>query len=86
MLLAYLLSDRLAAGQEPTPALADEVVDEALGITEPAHQAVWQSLGPLERAVLAATADRLVDHGHLIREPRASRLVDPLLAEWIRRR
>jgi len=111
MLLAYLLADRLAAGETPTPALADSVIDEALRTTEPAHQAVWQSLGPLERAVLAAvadgiaptsqqladqqnvarstlgdTADRLSDHGHLIREPRASRLVDPLLAEWIRRR
>jgi uncharacterized protein len=111
MLLAYLLADRLAAGQAPTPALADAVIDEALRTTDPAHQAVWQSLGPLERAVLAAvadgiaptsqrladqhnvarstlgdTADRLADHGHLIREPRASRLVDPLLAEWIRRR
>jgi hypothetical protein len=111
MLLAYLLSDLLAAGEPPTPALADDVVDEGVRITEPAHQAVWQSLGPLERAVLAAvadgiaptsqqladqhnvarstlgdTADRLVDHGHLIRAPRASRLVDPLLAEWIRRR
>lgn len=111
MLLAYLLADRLVDGQSPTPALADDVVDEALEVTDPAHQAVWQSLGSLERAVLAAvadgiaptsqqladqhnvarstlgdTADRLVDHGHLIREPRASRLVDPLLAEWIRRR
>jgi hypothetical protein len=111
MLLAYLLADRLADGRPPTPALADEVIGEALQITEPAHRAVWESLAALERAVLAAVADgiaptsqrlasqynvarstlgdtaaRLVDHGHLIREPRASRLVDPLLAEWIRRR
>ena len=35
---------------------------------------------------LDAAADRLVDQGHLIRIPRASRLVDPLLAEWLRRR
>ena len=111
MLLAYVLADRLAAGDQSSPALADTVIDEALRITDPAQQAVWQSLGSLERAVLAAvadgiaptsqqladqhhvarstlgdTADRLVDHGHLIREPRASRLVDPLLAEWVRRR
>ena len=111
MLLAYLLAERLTAGQAPTPALADDIIDEALRITEPAHQAVWQSLGGLERAVLAAVADgiaptsqqladqhsvarstmgdaagRLLDNGHLTREPRATRLVDPLLAEWIRRR
>jgi uncharacterized protein len=111
MLLAYLLADRLADGQSPTPALADDIVDEALRITEPAHQAAWQSLGSLERVVLAAVTDgiaptsqqladqhgvarstlgdaahRLVDHGHLIRESRANRLVDPLFAEWIRRR
>lgn len=111
MLLAYLLADRVAGGQQPTPALADEVITDALRITEPTHEAVWQTLGALERGVLAAvadgiaptsqqladqhsvarstmgdTADRLVDHGHLIREPRASRLVDPLLGEWIRRR
>lgn len=111
MLLAYLLAGRLADGQSPTPALADETIDEALRVTEPAHQAVWQSLGSLERAVMAAVADgiaptsqhladqhnvarstlgdtagRLVDHGLMIREPRANRLVDPVLAEWIRRR
>jgi hypothetical protein len=40
----------------------------------------------LGRQTLDAAADRLVDQGHLIRIPRASRLVDPLLAEWLRRR
>jgi hypothetical protein len=29
---------------------------------------------------------RLADQGHLIRRPRQTRLVDPLLAEWLRRR
>lgn len=111
MLLAYLLAERLANEQPPTPALADDVIDEAIRITEPAHQAVWQSLSARERAALAAAADgiaptsqhladqhgvarstlgaaadRLADHGHLIRAPRASQLVDPLLAEWVRRR
>jgi hypothetical protein len=111
MLLAYLLADALAAGEEATPALAARVIDDALERTRPAHQALWQALGRTERVVLAATADgiapasrslasehglgrqtldaaatRLADQGHLIRIPRASRLVDPLLAEWLRRR
>ena len=111
MLLAYLLADALAAGEEPTPELTARVVDDALERTRPAHNALWQGLGRTERVVLAATADgiaptsralasehglgrqpldaaagRLADAGHLIRIPRASRLVDPLLAEWLRRR
>jgi uncharacterized protein len=40
----------------------------------------------LARGTLDAAADRLVDQGHLIRHARGSRLVDPLLAEWLRRR
>jgi hypothetical protein len=40
----------------------------------------------LGRTTLAAAADRLADQGHLIRRPRDSRLVDPLLAEWLHRR
>jgi uncharacterized protein len=40
----------------------------------------------LARRTLDAAAARLADQGHLIRSPRASRLVDPLLAEWLRRR
>jgi hypothetical protein len=31
-------------------------------------------------------AGRLADQGHLIRHARGSRLVDPLLAEWLARR
>ena len=38
------------------------------------------------RRTLDLAASRLVDQGHLVREPRNSRLVDPLFAEWIRRR
>jgi uncharacterized protein len=111
MLLAYLLADRVAAGEAPTPALAAVVVDDALARTEPAYQALWQELGALDRTVLAAVSDgvaptsralaadhrvgrsalaaaatRLTDQGHLLRRPRATRLVDPLLAEWLRRR
>ena len=40
----------------------------------------------LARGTLDAAAARLADQGHLIRSPRGSRLVDPLLAEWLRRR
>jgi uncharacterized protein len=111
MLLAYLLADRLTAGEEGTAATAAAVVDDALERSAPAHQAVWQQLDASERAVAAAVADgvaptsralaeqhrlgrrtldvaadRLVDQGHLLRIPRASRLVDPLFAEWLRRR
>jgi hypothetical protein len=111
MMLAYLLSDRLADGVEATPALAAAVIDDALERTRPAHQALWGQLGRSERALLAAVADgmaptsrtlaadhglgrgtlnaaagRLADQGHLIRRPRDTRLVDPLLGEWLRRR
>jgi hypothetical protein len=58
--------------------------------------AVADGIGPTSRALagehklgrgtLDAAAGRLADQGHLIRTPRASRLVDPLLAEWLRRR
>jgi hypothetical protein len=111
MLLAYLLSDRLPAGERGTPALAARVIDDALERLQPAHQALWGQLGATDRALLAAVADgiaptspglaaehkltrrtfdlaarRLADQGHVIRRPRATRLVDPLLAEWLRRR
>ncbi len=40
----------------------------------------------LARNTLAAAAKRLADQGHLILQPRATRFVDPLMAEWLRRR
>lgn len=40
----------------------------------------------VSRGALDAAADRLADQGHLLRRPRATALVDPLLAEWLRRR
>jgi uncharacterized protein len=40
----------------------------------------------LGRNALNAAADRLVNQGHLIRRPSPAQLVDPLLAEWLRRR
>jgi hypothetical protein len=111
MLLAYLLSERLAGGGAPTPATADAVIGDAIERTRLAHQALWQELGLLDRAVLAAVADgvaptsralaaehrvsrgaldaaagRLANQGHLQRLSRGARVVDPLLAEWVRRR
>jgi hypothetical protein len=40
----------------------------------------------LARRTLAVAADRLADQGHLDRRGGRTRLVDPLLAEWLRRR
>jgi hypothetical protein len=111
MLLAYLLADRLAAGEESTPELTARVVDDAVARVAPGYRVLWQQVGAAERVVLAAVADgrgptsrsladehnlgrttlnaaadRLADQGHLLREAHGSRLVDPLLAEWVRRR
>jgi hypothetical protein len=92
------------------PAPAALAVSDS-GRTAPALQALWQQLGPFDRAVLAAVADgvaptsralaaehrvsrkaldtaagRLADQGHLLRLSRGAQLIDPLLAEWLRRR
>jgi uncharacterized protein len=40
----------------------------------------------LGRNTLHEAAERLVDQGHLARERGAMRVIDPLLAEWLRRR
>ena len=40
----------------------------------------------LSRTALQAAADRLADQAHLRRDGRVSEVVDPLLAEWLRRR
>lgn len=40
----------------------------------------------LSRQALHAAGDRLVDQGHITREGGGARVVDPLLAEWLRRR
>lgn len=31
-------------------------------------------------------AERLIDQGHLVRERNGTRVIDPLLREWLRRR
>jgi hypothetical protein len=53
--------------------------------TPPTSRALAAEHG-VGRRTLDLAAARLVDQGHLIRRPRDSRLVDPLLAEWLRRR
>jgi hypothetical protein len=40
----------------------------------------------LGRNTLHEAAERLVDQGHLAREGGRMRVIDPLLAEWLRRR
>lgn len=40
----------------------------------------------LGRNTLHDAAERLVDQGHLTREPKGMRVIDPLLREWLRRR
>jgi len=40
----------------------------------------------LGRNTLHEAAERLADQGHLARDARATRVIDPLLAEWLRRR
>jgi hypothetical protein len=40
----------------------------------------------LGRRTLDAAAERLANQGHVLRRPRQTRLIDPLLAEWLRRR
>ncbi len=40
----------------------------------------------LGRNTLHEAADRLVNQGHLAREPRGMRVIDPLLREWLSRR
>jgi hypothetical protein len=46
----------------------------------------WPPQHRISRTALDAAARRLTDHGHLVRGARASRLTDPLLAQWLRRR
>jgi hypothetical protein len=57
MLCAYLLAERLHAGEPAGLGLATAVLDDALARTEPAHSALWAGLDAAERVVLAAVAD-----------------------------
>ena len=112
MLLAHHLYELLDAGtgaDDPAAAALELALDE----TRDAHQAVWDSLGRIERLVLLDLADghaptgsrmaaehgvarstlqgavdRLVAEGqHVVRGPDGRPApLDPLLAEWLRRR
>ena len=66
----------------PTERAVLAAVADGVAPTSPALAAEHN----VARTTLGAAADRLVDQGHLFRRPRASRLVDPLLAVWLRRR
>lgn len=80
MLLAFLLADRLADrladGAAGTPAVAGILPTSRALAAE--HK--------LARRTFDAAADRLVGQGHLTRSRRDSRVIDPLVAEWLRRR
>jgi hypothetical protein len=112
VLLAHHLYN-LLDGSEPVEDLALAAIDLGLAETRDAHQAVWDSLGRVERVVLVALADgqaptgtrvaeehrlarstlqdaleRLVTDERNVRRDERGRpfLLDPLLAEWLRRR
>lgn len=112
LLLAHHLYDMLDSAAKPDDAVGS-AIDLALAETRDAHQAVWDSLGRVERIVVMALADgeapsgsrvatehriarstlqdgleRLVkDERHVQRDEEARPyLLDPLFAEWLRRR
>ncbi len=91
------LADAVIARALETAEPGHQALWQAIGTTERAVlAAIADGIAPtaaslaaehnVARTTLGAAADRLVDQGHVVREPRASRLVDPLLAEWLRRR
>jgi len=112
VLLAHHLYDLLDR-PDPPEDLAAAAIDLALAETRDAHQAVWDSLGRVERIVMLALADGqaptgsrvagehrvarstlqdalerlLADERNVKRDEQGRRyLLDPLLAEWLRRR
>jgi len=112
LLLAHHLYNMLDGATARDDAAAG-AIDLALAETRDAHQAVWDSLGRVERIVLMALADGqapagsrvatehriarstlqdglerlLSDERHVQRDNEARPyLLDPLFAEWLRRR
>ncbi len=112
LLLAHHLYNTLDGDPRPDDA-AGSAIDLALAETRDAHQAVWDSLGRVERILLMALADgqaptgsrvaaehriarstlqdgleRLLDDERHVQRDDQTRpyLLDPLLAEWLRRR
>jgi len=55
------------------------------GGTAPTSRALATEHG-LAHTTLARAAGRLADQGHVVRDERGTRVVDPLLREWLRRR
>ena len=89
---ADVVDDALARTQPAHQALwqqlgrSERVVLAAVADGTPPTSRALAAEHQLARGTLDAAAARLADQGHLIRNPRDSRLVDPLLAEWLRRR
>jgi hypothetical protein len=89
---AEVVEDALARTQPAHQALwqqlgrTERVVLAAVADGTPPTSRALAAEHQLARGTLDAAAARLADQGHLIRSPRDSRLVDPLLAEWLRRR
>ena len=89
---AEVVDDALARTQPSHQALwqqlgrSERVVLAAVADGIPPTSRALAAEHQLARGTLDAAAARLADQGHLIRSPRDSRLVDPLLAEWLRRR
>jgi len=77
---------RVAAGYAHLDASTERAVLAAVAdgtaVTSPALAAEHG----VARTTLAAAADRLAAQGHLEREARRTTVVDPLPAEWLRRR
>jgi DNA-binding transcriptional regulator YhcF (GntR family) len=53
--------------------------------TAPTSRALAAEHG-VGHTTLARASERLADQGHLVRDERGTRVVDPLLREWLRRR
>lgn len=112
LLLAHHLYNLLEASTSPGEQAVD-AIDMAIAETRDAHQAVWDSLGRVQRIVLMVLADGqaptgsrvaaehriarstlqdalerlLTDERHVQRDNQGTPfLLDPLFAEWLRRR
>ncbi len=72
---------RIVSSSEGHPQRAMQLADAVRRLTQPgdtADAATWQEA--------LAAADALVGNGHLVRRDERLAVVDPLLADWIRRR
>jgi hypothetical protein len=91
-----LTAETIEAAVEMTAPNHESVWQHASGTERAVLAAVADGVAPTSQAVagehdvarttLGAAAGRLVDQGHLSRDGRDVRLVDPLLGEWLRRR